>query len=112
MPLPRLHLFELEDQPWFPHTIRDFATDYLRFVEAKFALHKPVVPLVRDVLERSGAVQVVDLCSGVMGRDLSPPGCVTLRPAISRGLSLVSDDRMERPGAVKGVPAGTAGANP
>ena len=64
MPLPRLHLFELEDQPWFPRTIRDFATDYLRFVEAKFALHKPVVPLVRDALEQSGAAHVVDLCSG------------------------------------------------
>jgi len=64
MPLPRLHLLELEDQPWFPRTIRDFATDYLRFAEAKFALHKPVVPLVRDVLEQSGAAQVVDLYSG------------------------------------------------
>ena len=30
--LPRLHLFELEDQSWFPTTIRDLATDYIRFL--------------------------------------------------------------------------------
>ena len=64
MPVPRIHLFELEDQPWFPRTIRDLATDYLRFMEAQFALHKPVVPLLRAVLEQSGSRHVVDLCSG------------------------------------------------
>lgn len=64
MPLPRLQLFELEDLPWFPQTIRDFATDYLHFMERLFALHKPVVPLLRDALKQSGTAQVVDLCSG------------------------------------------------
>jgi hypothetical protein len=44
--LPRLQLFELEDLRWFPSTIRDLATDYLRFMETRFALHKPVVPLI------------------------------------------------------------------
>ena len=29
MALPRLHLFELEDLEWFPHTIRNLALDYL-----------------------------------------------------------------------------------
>lgn len=37
MPLPRLQLFELEDLTWFPHTIRDLATDYLHFMETRFA---------------------------------------------------------------------------
>ena len=64
MKLPRLQLFELEDQPWFPTTIRDFATDYLQFVESRFSLHKPVVPLLRDALEESGTALVLDLCSG------------------------------------------------
>jgi hypothetical protein len=41
MPLPRLQLVELEDLTWFPHTIRDLATDYLQFMETRFALHKP-----------------------------------------------------------------------
>lgn len=64
MRLPRLQLFELEDLAWFPGTIRDLATDYLHFMQDRFALHKPVVPLVRDLLERSEATQIIDLCSG------------------------------------------------
>jgi hypothetical protein len=64
MAIPRLQLFELEDLSWFPRTIRDLATDYLQFVERRFALHEPTVPLLRDVLERSTATRVVDLCSG------------------------------------------------
>ena len=62
--LPRLHLIELEDLSWFPNTIRDFATDYLHFMERRFALHKPVVPLLRDAFRQSGTAEVVDLCSG------------------------------------------------
>lgn len=62
--IPRLHLFELEDQPWFPAVIRDFATDYLQFVERLFALHRPVVPLLADALTRAKTTTVVDLCAG------------------------------------------------
>ena len=29
MPIPRLHLVELEDLRWFPTVVRDLATDYL-----------------------------------------------------------------------------------
>jgi hypothetical protein len=67
MPIPRLQLFELEDLPWFPAIIRDLATDYLHFMETRFALHKPVLPLVRQILAGSGATQAVDLCSGGSG---------------------------------------------
>ena len=64
MPLPRLQLVELEDLAWFPHTIRDLPTDYLHFMETRFALHEPVVPLLRTMLESSKTSCVVDLCSG------------------------------------------------
>ena len=64
MPLPRFQLFELEDLPWFPSAIRDLATDYLHFIERRFALHKPVVTLLRRALEQSTLAEVVDLCSG------------------------------------------------
>lgn len=62
--LPRLQLFELEDLPWFPSLIRDLATDYLHFMEKRFALHKPMVPLLLAALKQSGVNRVVDLCSG------------------------------------------------
>jgi len=67
VPLPRLHLFELEDLSWFPSIIRDLATDYLHFMEMRFQLHEPVVPLLKRALEESRANVVVDLCSGAGG---------------------------------------------
>ena len=67
MPLPRVQSFELEDLSWFPASLRDLATDYLHFVEARCALHLPAVPLLREVLEATGAERVVDLCSGAGG---------------------------------------------
>jgi hypothetical protein len=71
MPIPRLHIFELEDLPWFPQSIRDLATDYLHFIETRFALHEPVVPLLRGAIEESNATRVLDLCSGGGGPVLS-----------------------------------------
>jgi hypothetical protein len=65
--IPRIHLFELEDQPWFPPLIRDFATDYLHFMESLVATHQPVVPLLADALRASGMNTVVDLCAGAGG---------------------------------------------
>jgi hypothetical protein len=64
MTLRRVQLFELEDFAWFPKTIRDLATDYLHFVQKRFALHRPMVPLLCDALKASGAANVLDLCSG------------------------------------------------
>lgn len=63
----RLHLFELEDQPWFPAAIRDLATDYLQFVQTHFRLDRAMAPIVRRALAASGARTIVDLCSGGSG---------------------------------------------
>jgi hypothetical protein len=63
----RFHLFELEDQPWFPATIRDLATDYLHFIETALRLDGMLVPLVARALAESGATRIVDLCSGGSG---------------------------------------------
>jgi hypothetical protein len=64
MLIPRLHLFELEDQPWFPAGIRDLATDYIHFIEITFRLHRPVVALLARTLRATKSAQVIDLCSG------------------------------------------------
>jgi hypothetical protein len=83
MPLPRLHLFELEDQPWFPAVVRDLATDYLHFIESRLALHRPVVPLLAEALGLTNSDRVVDLCSGGAGpipalaKDLAAEGLAT-----------------------------------
>lgn len=70
----RLHLFEWEDQAWFPATLRDLMTDYLRFVVGLFKLSAPVVPLLDRLLAETGATRIVDLASGGGGpwRTLAP----------------------------------------
>ncbi len=60
----RLHLFEFEDQPWFPNVIREGITDYLQFAANRVDLYKPVMPLIRKGLEKSGTDRIVDICSG------------------------------------------------
>jgi len=63
----RFQLFELEDQPWFPATIRDLATDYLHFMETALKFDGVLLPLVERAIRDSGAVHIVDLCSGGSG---------------------------------------------
>jgi hypothetical protein len=76
----RLHLFELEDQAWFPATIRDLATDYLHFMQNTWALHRSMVPFMEAALREGRTTHIVDLCSGGSGpipaivRDLREKG--------------------------------------
>jgi hypothetical protein len=63
----RLHLFELEDQSWFPTVVRDLATDYLHFIETRFALHRSIAPVLAEALRRTNSDALIDLCSGGAG---------------------------------------------
>jgi hypothetical protein len=63
----RRHLIELEDQAWFPATIRDLATDYLHFAQTATSLYKAMTPLIREALRAAGTTRIVDLCSGGSG---------------------------------------------
>lgn len=63
----RFQLIELEDQPWFPHTIRDLATDYLQYVQTLFRFDRVLAPLIRRLMDQAGTSQIVDLCSGGSG---------------------------------------------
>jgi hypothetical protein len=60
----RLHLLEIEDQPWCPAVLRDAATDFLQHMIVATDTYLPAVPHLRSALERTGTRQVVDLCSG------------------------------------------------
>jgi hypothetical protein len=63
----RVHLFELEDQSWFPKILRDAGTAYLEFA-ARVAGHSAALaPKVEEVLARAGEKRIVDLCSGGAG---------------------------------------------
>ena len=65
--MKRWHLFEWEDCSWFPSTLRDLMTDYLRQVVVVFNLYEPVVPILDQLLQRTGTTTVVDLASGAGG---------------------------------------------
>ncbi len=67
MSIPRLQLFELEDQAWFPGVVRDLSTDYLRFIERRLRLHLHALPVLSRAIDETGATRVVDLCSGGAG---------------------------------------------
>ncbi len=60
----RLHLFEFEDYDWFPDFLRKGQTDYLHFVIKAAGIYKPAVPLVKELLDKSGCYEILDLCSG------------------------------------------------
>ncbi|OUR97316.1 hypothetical protein A9Q84_13405 [Halobacteriovorax marinus] len=62
--MSRKHLFEIEDQEWFPSFLRQYMTDYLHFGWNTFKLGSPLVPLVKKALDQSNASHVIDLCSG------------------------------------------------
>lgn len=63
----RLHLLELEDQTWFPATVRDLATDYLQFAQTATGIHKTMTPLIREALAAGNTRHIIDLCSGGSG---------------------------------------------
>ncbi len=65
--MKRIYLSELHDQPWFPESLRNMITDYLQFAASRLNLYAPTAPLIQDEIKRTGATQVVDLCSAASG---------------------------------------------
>jgi len=62
--MARIHLFEFEDQSWFPDFLRNYGTDYLQFISNKTKLYKPVVSLLIKSLQKSKTNSIIDLGSG------------------------------------------------
>ncbi|SHH02802.1 hypothetical protein [Flagellimonas flava] len=60
----RIHLFEFEDQKWFPAFLRNYGTDFLQFLANKTKLYKPILPVLERGIRASGTHQIVDLASG------------------------------------------------
>lgn len=60
----RIHLFELEDQKWFPTFLRNYGTDFLQFLSNKTKMYQPIVPLLNKLLKDTEINQIIDLGSG------------------------------------------------
>jgi hypothetical protein len=79
----RFHLFELEDQFWFPRLVRDLATDYLQFIQTSVRLDRAIAPVFRRALFEGRTTDVVDLCSGGSG-----PLLLLVRELANAGVAL------------------------
>ena len=79
--MKRRQLFEIEDQPWCPRSLRDGLTDYLRFALDLTRPYNAIAPRLAAAVARTAAPRIVDLCSGGGGpwrtllRALRAAGC-------------------------------------
>ncbi len=78
--MARIHLFEWEDQKWFPTLLRDFGTDFLGFLSEKTKMFEPIVPKLVAVVKQSKHPAIVDLGSGGGG------GLVAVYPQLRKEL--------------------------
>lgn len=60
----RVHLFEFEDQQWFPGFLRNYMTDFLQFLSNKTKLYAPAIPIIEKGLLACETNQIIDLASG------------------------------------------------
>ncbi len=67
MYLPRLNLFEIEDQSWCPAFLRNALTDFLQFALVLTKAYAPILPKLAEALRATDSRQIVDLCSGGAG---------------------------------------------
>ena len=62
--MPRLHLFEFEDQPWFPQIIREGMMDFLRHGISWTNFYEPAAPLIKQTIESAVETSLIELCAG------------------------------------------------
>ena len=48
--MKRVQLFEFEDQKWFPNSLRNYGTDFLRFISHKTKMYGPIIPVLEKGL--------------------------------------------------------------
>ncbi|MCC3157191.1 class I SAM-dependent methyltransferase [Hymenobacter sp. 15J16-1T3B] len=104
----RLHLFEFEDQPWFPAPVRAGMMDYLRFMITHLHTYRPIAPLLAEGLRRSGQTQVLELCAG--GGGGTEDVLQALRAAGLPEARVTLTDLYPQPAAWRHLQAQTAGA--
>ena len=65
--MKRIHLFEFEDQTWFPSFLRNYVTDFLQFLSNKAKVYESVVPEINQALKQTNSSKIIDLGSGSGG---------------------------------------------
>lgn len=65
--MKRIQFVELHEQPWFPAFLRSDITDTLQCGLDLSGVYGSVLPLLQCALKATGALAVIDLCSGSGG---------------------------------------------
>jgi hypothetical protein len=65
--MKRIHLFEFEDQRWFPGFLRNYMTDFLQQMIQASKMFQPSVSVLEDVIRNTGQKRIIDLGSGSGG---------------------------------------------
>ena len=65
--MKRIHLFEFEDQAWFPDWIRVLMTRYIMTFHKMLGTADLLFPLVKRGLQHAETDLILDLCSGSGG---------------------------------------------
>lgn len=108
----RLHLFEFNDQPWLPETLRRAETGYLGVLIRKARVFAPLAPRLSALVDLcsgdDGRDRIVDLCSG--GGGPYPDLLALVDGARGRATTLTLTDL--HPNAALGVVAADARAVP
>ncbi len=65
--MKRIHLFEFEDLPWFPHWIRNHMTNMLNAVHRLMGTADTIASLLGPTLKETKQSKILDLCSGSGG---------------------------------------------
>ena len=62
--MKRIHLFEFEDQSWFPNGLRMLMTRYIVAIHKLLGSSEELAGLIAKALQHSKTSKVIDLCSG------------------------------------------------
>ncbi len=106
-PIPRLHLFEFHDQPWYPKILRSALTEWLRALWEYSEAAAVIAPIISRVLRETGSRQIIDLCSGGSG-----PMIPVQRQLAAQGIKVpvLATDKFPDIPAMAGLSAKTGGA--
>ena len=95
----RLHLFEFEDQPWFPDVLRAGQMDYLRFMISGLGIYRPVAPLLANGLQQTSQNQLLELGAGAGGGTETVLAALQQQPTTPPGLRWLLTDLYPQPAA-------------
>lgn len=81
--MKRIHLFEFEDLPWFPHWLRERMTRYIMAMHRLLDTRSMLADLMVRALKHTNSNHIIDLCSGSGGPMLDVAETLRQHPGLA-----------------------------